>query len=118
MWCHEHGAISSPEKFDWGCYANRVLLEEQYGAASLQQPLLNRRMDAVMSEAGEEVESLPILERLLRCQALDGHAEIAAVLWDSASDQDARVQLEALADQKLLEWEQMGSDGEVETAQG
>jgi hypothetical protein len=53
-----------------------------------------------------ESEDLPLVERLLRCEAEAAHARIAAVLWDSSSDAEAMQQLAQLAQQELAGWEQ------------
>jgi hypothetical protein len=46
-----------------------------------------------------------------RCGAEDAHAQIAAALWDSASDSDAESALRQLAASKLLEWEEAAKGG-------
>ncbi len=76
----------------------RPLPEALYGEGALERPLIGRR------DAGDDAEQ-PLLERLLRCANADAHPEIAAVLWDAASDAEAAAQLEALADRSLGAWE-------------
>lgn len=66
-----------------------------------------------MAELGEELDSLPILERLLRCESPEAHAEIAAVLWDSVSDDDAAAALEVLGGANVHGWEGALRDGEL-----
>ena len=100
------------------CLLPRYLPEEVYRSSSQERPLIGQRMDTAAAELGEELESLPLLERLLRCQSTNAHAEIAAGLWDSGSDQEAKAALEMLAGQKLSEWEESGSDREEQVAQG
>lgn len=75
-------------------------------------------MDTAAAEIGEELESLPLLERLLRSQSTDAHSEIAAVLWDSESDGQAKAELERLGEHKLAEWEDGSSDREEQAAEG
>ena len=87
----------------------RPLPEEAFGAASLERPLIGRRDG--MAELGERLDSLPLLERLLRCEAPEAHAAVAAALWDSASDGEAIAALEALADASVAAWEAAVRDG-------
>ncbi len=47
------------------------------------------------------------------------HAEISALLWDSASDSEAAEQLRALASEKLLGWEEeVGRRGPLDPSRG
>ena len=89
----------------------RPLPEEAFGAASLERPLIGRRDSVAMAELGERLDSLPLLERLLRCESPDAHAAVSAALWDSASDAEAFVQLEGLADESVIAWEAAARDG-------
>lgn len=57
-------------------------------------------------QLGEELGSLPLLERLLRCENEAAHGPIADIIWDSSNDAEAVQQLEALGGQQLAEWEQ------------
>ncbi len=75
----------------------RPLPETLYGEDALERPLIGRR--------DTSDEDLPLLERLLRCTNADAHPEIAAALWDAASDAEAVAQLEALATRCLGGWE-------------
>ena len=97
---------------------SRYLPEVVYRGSSEERPLIGQRMDIAASELGEELESLPGLERLLRCQSTDAHAEIAAALWDSGSDAEAKDVLEQLANEKLADWESNGEDREERVAEG
>ena len=64
-------------------------------------------------QAGEKLDALPLLERLLRCEVPAAHDAIADVLWDAPSDAEAAQRLEALAEQELAAWEAeaSGADG-------
>lgn len=75
----------------------RPLPEAIYGEDALERPLIGRR--------DTSDEDLPLLERLLRCTNADAHPEIAAALWDAASDAEAVAQLEVLATRCLGGWE-------------
>ncbi len=55
-------------------------------------------------QLGEVEQDLPLLERLLRCEHEGAHSEIAAIVWDAASDAEAVMQLEALAGRQLDGW--------------
>ncbi len=92
--------------------------EDQFGEASKEQPLMSRRTDLAMTELGETLESLPVLERLLRCENTAAHKEIAWALWDSHSDSQAATYLKLLAAEKLLEWEETTEAKEDTRAQG
>jgi hypothetical protein len=54
------------------------------------------------------------------CKSESAHARIAQLLWDAGSDADAMQQLEQLAQQELVGWEQQrrerGSAGSDEAA--
>lgn len=52
------------------------------------------------------MDSLPLVERLLRCELEAAHSHVADTIWDSSSDAEAMQQLEALAQQHLKDWEQ------------
>jgi len=85
---------------------SRPLPEEAFGTLSLQQPLISTRWEGVASpELGETVDSLPILERLLRCESDDAHQEMASVLWKAGSDAEAVIALEKLASENVVRWE-------------
>ena len=61
----------------------RPLPEEVYQHQSeTSKPLLSMRQDVFSPELGEDLESLPLLERLLRCENSAAHERIAAILWD------------------------------------
>ena len=86
---------------------HRPLPEHAYGAMSLQKPLISTRWESVASvELGEQVDDLSPLERLLRCEHEGGHAEMANVLWEAGSDEEAARQLEQLAGERLFAWEE------------
>ncbi|CAL8466678.1 g6214 [Coccomyxa elongata] len=106
-----------PWHFDFLC-RYRYLPEEVYRELSEERPLIGQRMETAASELGEELDSLPVLERLLRCQSTDAHAEIAAALWDSSSDAEARGVLEQLANEKVADWESNGEEREERVAEG
>jgi len=110
-----------PWHFDF-FHRYRPLPEEVYGEISATEgPLLSRRQEAVATELGESLRDLPLLERLLRCENSSAHERIASLLWDSSSDEEAAVQLEAAADSELLAWEaesRLGDRREVQVAQG
>jgi hypothetical protein len=71
---------------------------------------------------GESEDSLPPVERLLRCESEAAHAAIAELLWESQSDSEAMAQLAHAADTELPRWEQQlrerPDDGGDATAQG
>lgn len=48
------------------------------------------------TQIGEDLDSLPMLEQLLRCENTSAHQKMADVLWDARSDRDAIQQLMAL----------------------
>lgn len=89
----------------------RPLPEEAFGAASLERPLIGQRADVAMAELGEELDSLPLLERLLRCESSDAHAAVSSALWNSASDAEAVGELESLADASVVAWEAAAREG-------
>lgn len=84
----------------------RPFPRERYGARSLESPLLSMRV-SVWDEGGEAegAEGVPALERLLRCEHEGAHGEMAAVLWESASDGEAAAALERLSRDKVRDWE-------------
>ena len=69
-------------------------------------------MDPASSELGEVLEDLPMLERVFRVTSTEAHADIAAMLWDSQSDHDAKVGLENLGYANILGWECTTDDRE------
>lgn len=69
----------------------RRLPEELYEPLSRQHPLILTRMDVTDARLGEELDSLPFLERLLRCENPAAHDAIAGAMWDAASDAEAQV---------------------------
>lgn len=79
---------------------------------------MGRRTSVSMPELGETLESLSLLDRLLRCENTAAHKEIAWALWDSHSDSQAATYLKLLAAEKLLEWEQTAEAREDTRAQG
>lgn len=100
------------------CNGCRHFPEDKFGEATRQQPLMGRRNDLAVAELGETLESLPVLERLLRCESTSAHKEIAHTLWDSHSDSQAITYLKFLAADKLLEWEDTAVAKEDSRAQG
>jgi hypothetical protein len=56
-------------------------------------------------QLGEVLAEMDPLERLLRCGSEAAHAEIAAMLWDSASDAEAAAGLRRLAGESVEAWE-------------
>lgn len=62
--------------------ACRPFPEAQYGAVSLEAPLLGRRWGVADEERGESLADLSPLERLLRCQHEEAHEALAATFWD------------------------------------
>ena len=60
----------------------RPLPEKVYRDKSREAPLLSMRQDLAAEELGETVESLGLLERLLRCESSVAHEQIASLLWD------------------------------------
>lgn len=59
-------------------------------------------------QAGEELDGLSTLERLLRCEVPVAHDAISDILWEAASDSEAAQQLLVLAEQDLAAWEEEG----------
>lgn len=100
--------------------------EAVFGEASLQHPLMSTRWEGVAcAELGETLDSLPPLERLLRCESEAAFGPMAEALWEAASDSDAVAALERLAAEHLAGWEEQlraGSDrggrGGAEQVQG
>jgi len=86
---------------------HRPLPESVYGDSSLERPLLSRRWDSIAcEEAGESVDALSPLERLLRCEHEEAHNVLAAVLWDASSDEEVINCLMTVAQNDLLGWEE------------
>ncbi len=88
-----------------GSLVCRSLPEDIYATKSLEQPLISTRVETADDNLGESLESLSLLERLLRCGSEEAHEHVAAALWDSESEQQAAGQLEKLAAEHLSEWE-------------
>jgi len=80
--------------------------EALFAAASAQQPLLTTRQGVVDEVRGEDLDSIGMLERLLRCTADEAHQHMAALLWDSTSDTEAAEQLTRLAESEVIRWEE------------
>ena len=64
----------------------RPLPEAVYGEQSKTEPLLGVRRGIASPELGETLDSLPLLERLLRCQHEPAHEAISACLWGRCVD--------------------------------
>ena len=88
-----HGSISAavragmqgqtePAELTPGATCRRPLPESVYGQQAQREPLLGVRRDLHSPELGETPGSLPLLERLLRCQHEPAHEAISACLWD------------------------------------
>ncbi|MEW5301194.1 MAG: hypothetical protein WDW36_004068 [Sanguina aurantia] len=86
-------------------YRYRHMPAEVYGAASRAYPLLNTRLDLAEAALGEELDSLPLVERLLRCESDAAHLALADIVYDSTSDADAMAMLEKVAGEQLSGWE-------------
>lgn len=103
---------------------HRPLPESVYGESSLERPLLSRRWDNIAcEEAGERVEALSPLERLLRCEHEQAHDVLAAILWDANSDDEVVSSLMTVAKNDLLGWEEAlklggARSGKEQEAQG
>lgn len=67
---------------------------------------VNHYHQTSFAQVGEAEDTLPLVERLLRCENEAAHAQIAELLWDSSSDVEAMQQLDRLAQQELQLWEQ------------
>lgn len=90
----------------------RPLPESAYGYLKGQKPLISTRWDSVAcTDVGESLEDLPLLERMLRCQAEEACEPIAHVLWDSEDDRAAIQRLEQLAKEHLDVWEESLRNG-------
>ena len=76
-----------------------------YAEKSREHPLIATRVETADENLGESLDSLSMLERLLRCESGAAHEHVAAALWDSDSEHDAAAQLEKFAAERLLEWE-------------
>lgn len=95
-----------PWHFSFFC-RYRPLPADVYAEQSRQHPLIATRPEGVADpRVGESEDTLPIVERLLRCENEAAHQRIADVLWDAASDAEAMQQLEQLGRQELSGWEQ------------
>ena len=81
------------------------------GGRDADPPLMSRRDDLYDAHLGESLESLSMLERLLRCPDPESHAAIAAALWRADSDADAVRRLEQVAKESLLAWEERVREG-------
>ena len=81
-------------------------------------PLMSRRDDLFDPRLGETLESLPPLERLLRCPDPESHAAIAAALWRADSDGDAVRRLEQVARESLAGWEERVRGGGLFSSSG
>jgi tRNA-dihydrouridine synthase 3 len=84
----------------------RPMPRDEYESISLKQPLLSTRV--TLWDKGREDEGadgLPWLERILRSENEKAYEEIAAALWDSASDGEAAAALERLARERCRDWE-------------
>ena len=103
-----------PWHFNWFT-RYRPLPKEVFEAKSQQHPLIATRVGTVEPEIGEDLDSLPLLERLLRCPCEDAYEPMAEVLWESSTDAEAVQALERLADQNLTTWEGLVQSG---TARG
>lgn len=85
----------------------RPFPESTYGVISRNQPLISTRWESIACvEAGETVEDLSLLERLLRCESEEACELIAEVLWESESTSAAIGELDKLAANKLDAWEE------------
>lgn len=100
----------------------RPLPKSHYESLSNIQPLISTRWDSVAcQELGETVESLPWLERLLRCESTDAHESMANILWDSKSDEEAIEKLTVEAKENVLQWEDLArqrDDSEEKAVEG
>ena len=84
----------------------RPLPEEYFKYFSEKQPLISTRWDSVaVQEIGEDLSTLPSLERLLRCESTDAHEQMAEILWEAASDESAIEQLTDLGKENVEMWE-------------
>lgn len=84
----------------------RHLPENIYGEEAASYPLILTRMSKYDIKIGEDLDSLPLLERLLRCESEASHESIAHIIWDAGSDLDAENELTKVADENLLVWEE------------
>ncbi len=99
-----------PWHFNWFT-RYRPLPKEVFEAKSQQHPLIATRVGIAEPEIGEDLDSLPLLERLLRCPCEDAYEPMAEVLWESSTDAEAVQALERLADQNLTTWEGLVQSG-------
>ena len=92
----------------------RPLPQSVYGGGNddgTSPPLMSHRDDLFDPNLGETLDSLPPLERLLRCPDPEAHAAIAAALWRADSDGDAVRRLEEVARESLAGWEERVREG-------
>ena len=86
--------------------------------------MISTRVETADENLGESLDSLSILERLLRCGSDDAHQHVAAALWDADSEQHAISELEKLAAEHILEWEAVSApsrddrDGRIDENRG
>ena len=91
----------------------RPLPKSHYESLSSVQPLISTRWDTVAcQEIGETVEDLPWLERLLRCESTEAHENMAHILWDSHSDEEAIEKLTSSAQSHVVQWEELAKQGD------
>eukprot|EP00877_Chromochloris_zofingiensis_P007906 jgi/Chrzof1/3369/Cz12g22180.t1 len=79
--------------------------QQHYLQASRTHPLIATRTSLVDPLLGELENTLPAVERLLRCEHETAHQHIADFMWESSSDDEAMLQLDRLAADHLTEWE-------------
>lgn len=92
---------------------HRPLPQAIYGERSLQQPLISTRWEGVAAtEAGETLEGLGPLERLLRCEFDGAWEPMAAALWEAGSDAEAVAALEAMGAAEVEGWEEQARLGD------
>ena len=83
----------------------RSLPEDIYASRSREQPLISTRTGPVDQNLGESLDSLSLLERLLRCENESAHEHVASTLWEANNEQAALDALNRLATEHLSEWE-------------
>lgn len=101
-----------PFHFEW--FARyRPFPRTLLGAQSEAQPLITTRWDVAVAEVGEDLDTLPALERLLRCAATPCHEQLAEECWAAQSAEEAVERLAALSQQHALlqSWEEMAKGG-------
>ena len=83
----------------------RPLDEAVYREKAKLNPLLQTRLDIALENEGR-IEDLEPLERLLRCVSEEAHADIAEILFQSETSEDAIEKLTRVAESsKLAEYE-------------